>query len=239
MWKTDLYLYLLWQVKSASIDTTVRTQYRAPSWSWASVNAEVAFALSEKKENVDHRMLCDIVDISVTPMTADETGPLRNGYLRLRGPLRRFQFEQIKRVEDYRRPQHVLNFAFEQGLRTSFFLKITMYLDNPEVHRTTSSQGKSLDLPNPQRVYLMPIVESISTHTYGTSSTQYVNVYFLVLVRGEGENDLRYYKRLGLAVAEHCNSHTYATIFFGPNSAVVEEYKDDLQAAGGYTVTIL
>ncbi len=237
MWNNDLYLYLLWRVKSDSTNSTAPVQYRAPSWSWASVNAEVTFALSEKKDQKDHRMLCNILQASVITLTGDETGPLIGGHLRLRGPLRPFNFEQIKRITSYRTTEHILDFKYDTSLRVSLSIKITMYFDNPQFHRATALLGKSLDLENPKHTYLMPIVEA--TSVYSRVESKKVDVYFLILVRGDEGKGRWKYRRIGMAVARACDGGAYAKMFFGHYPDVDETFKDGLHAAGGYAITIL
>ena len=83
LWREHLALELLWVVdqrKGARVDT-----YRAPSWSWASVEGEIIWPW-----NIDHKdniVLISIVDARVTPLNQNNEGQVKFGCLALRGPI--------------------------------------------------------------------------------------------------------------------------------------------------------
>jgi hypothetical protein len=66
--------------------------YRAPSWSWASVDGHVITASKLRsgldEEVLDDEVLIDVSDVCVTPKFPDiEMGEIVGGYLRVRGSL--------------------------------------------------------------------------------------------------------------------------------------------------------
>ena len=91
MWRSRLLSRLLWlsdKYRRAFRPVT----YRAPSWSSASLEGSVSYINTRIKEDVASAKqefpMCEVVDVNVTPLDRDyPTGPLKGGYLRLRGPI--------------------------------------------------------------------------------------------------------------------------------------------------------
>ena len=84
LWSYQFEEQLLW---FAAGDGHRTTAYQAPSWSWASYNGEI------KIWNIcyeDRHLLAESLETYVEPI-ADAFGPVRNGYLKIRGPLCRAQ----------------------------------------------------------------------------------------------------------------------------------------------------
>jgi hypothetical protein len=87
-WERDLVRQLAWTGKGWSERPNA---YRAPSWSWASVDTSIRDFIglySEKKgRGRTWNALVDIVDVKVELETDDPMGQVRSGSLRLRGML--------------------------------------------------------------------------------------------------------------------------------------------------------
>ena len=89
LWRDDLLKQLLWQVESL-VETRrflageKRPEYRAPSWSWASIDASIVNR-PQLSPVIDH--MATIIEAHVTPVTEDITGQIVNGYIRLQAPL--------------------------------------------------------------------------------------------------------------------------------------------------------
>ena len=88
LWRDNLPEQLLWCVDfqddgKRSLAGEERPKYRAPSWSWASIEAPVVQLSLERR--VDH--MATIIEAHVTPLTEDATGQVVDGYVRLRAPL--------------------------------------------------------------------------------------------------------------------------------------------------------
>ena len=89
LWRDDLLEQLLWYVESydyakRSLAGEKRPEYRAPSWSWASIDAPIE---TGKLRFNDTYPMADIIEACVTPLTDDITGQIKGGYIRLRARL--------------------------------------------------------------------------------------------------------------------------------------------------------
>lgn len=100
LWGSFLPSQLLWNVESCrQIDNSPSarsSKYRAPSWSWASVDGVISpggFA--------DDGFLIDIVEVSITPATSDPTSIVKSGYLRIRGVLKELQLQRHEFLDNY------------------------------------------------------------------------------------------------------------------------------------------
>ena len=83
LWRDNLVEQLLWRVESYE-QAGKRPKYRAPSWSWASIDAPIV-PRPDLYPNVDH--MATIIEANVTPVTEDITGQIVDGYICLRGSL--------------------------------------------------------------------------------------------------------------------------------------------------------
>ena len=87
LWRKDLPIQLLWTVacfEPANFMPLPRPRiYRAPSWSWASVDGKIE-SYHYQYENYEG-ILVTILDAGVTPVGADSTGQIKDGYIRLNG----------------------------------------------------------------------------------------------------------------------------------------------------------
>jgi hypothetical protein len=83
MWRTELERNLLW-----SVDSTFRRprEYRAPSWSWASVEGRIKIPERRAKDKKD-KVEIEILYASTQKKSADEMGQVVGGALIVRGPL--------------------------------------------------------------------------------------------------------------------------------------------------------
>ena len=84
LWKCQLPLNLLWSKRSAG---TRALEYRAPSWSWASVEGEIHCHSSQDRAAVITDCAVRLLDCSVTTASQSPFGPVENASLQLTGPL--------------------------------------------------------------------------------------------------------------------------------------------------------
>ena len=89
LWRDDLLEQMLWHVDSNDAKRRFlagekRPEYRAPSWSWASMDAPIQ-PRANLFSNKHH--IATIIEARVTPVTDDITGQIKGGYIRLRAPL--------------------------------------------------------------------------------------------------------------------------------------------------------
>ncbi|KAH4038778.1 hypothetical protein HBH98_061620 [Parastagonospora nodorum] len=85
MWRRDLEIQLLWHRGEDPTSYTRPETYRAPSWSWASLDGSIVmnarhFDSSDLKAHIE-----DVVPVH---KTEDSTGQVRHGYLDLKGELK-------------------------------------------------------------------------------------------------------------------------------------------------------
>lgn len=88
LWTQDLLRSLLWKAERLVLHHTPNSRpssYRAPSWSWASINGNVRHITLQ----VEH-FYAEIIKCSVEPASdLDPFGSIRGGKLLIRGPLKR------------------------------------------------------------------------------------------------------------------------------------------------------
>ncbi|RYP86361.1 hypothetical protein DL769_000745 [Monosporascus sp. CRB-8-3] len=78
LWRTSMPRSLLWRVKGQGRRAH---KYRAPSWSWASLDGNIITPVGGPP------WYADVVDACVHPRGEDATGEVAGGHMRLRGPL--------------------------------------------------------------------------------------------------------------------------------------------------------
>jgi len=88
LWRKFLPSQLLWTVnhgRQSNHEPSLRPEvYRAPSWSWASVDGEISVGAT-----TENGILVEVLDAQTTPVTADPTGQISAGYIVLRGLLKK------------------------------------------------------------------------------------------------------------------------------------------------------
>lgn len=88
IWRRDLHIQLLWHTWKPGLDEGVQEphrpiHYRAPTWSWAAVDAAISFLDFAPDE--DYNFQLSILDVQLTHTSNDVTGPLTGGYMEIRG----------------------------------------------------------------------------------------------------------------------------------------------------------
>jgi hypothetical protein len=90
MWRQYLESQLLWTVdecRQINDEPSKRPiEYRAPSFSWASIDGMINTA-----EITDKGMLIEVQEVKLDYVTSDQTGLVKGGYLRLNGTLKRLK----------------------------------------------------------------------------------------------------------------------------------------------------
>jgi Heterokaryon incompatibility protein (HET) len=85
LWRDILPYQLMWTA-SAESPGSRPSRYRAPSWSWASLDGPVFTRIPFQSED-ESILLVNIISLEVTPVDSDRFGPIRDGFIRLQGPL--------------------------------------------------------------------------------------------------------------------------------------------------------
>lgn len=83
LWRSRMSRNLLWQISNPAKRPE---RYRAPSWSWASVDNASLFTYHEGYSWFPkrHRVLVSVIEATTTPLTSDDTGQLQGGSLTLK-----------------------------------------------------------------------------------------------------------------------------------------------------------
>ncbi|KXH61346.1 heterokaryon incompatibility protein [Colletotrichum nymphaeae SA-01] len=83
LWRSRMPRNLLWQVFEPA---NRPERYRAPSWSWASVDntSLCSYHKCYSDYSKPHRVLVSVVEAATTPLTSDDTGQLQGGSLTLK-----------------------------------------------------------------------------------------------------------------------------------------------------------
>jgi hypothetical protein len=96
LWQESLPMQLLWQTFYHYLSSTISRYetYVAPSWSWASINAEVDYEAApslstsrETREKYSHDILIEVIDVKTELAGPNLFGAVKSGYLNLRGRL--------------------------------------------------------------------------------------------------------------------------------------------------------
>ena len=86
LWEHHLAHDLLWEVRYPGIRAE---SYRAPSWSWASIDCHLEPNEKWRSGNKgDAQSICTVVKASVTPSTSNRFGRISSAFLRINGFLR-------------------------------------------------------------------------------------------------------------------------------------------------------
>jgi Heterokaryon incompatibility protein (HET) len=89
LWRNSFHHDLLWQSKIHDPDQLPwrPPEYRAPSWSWASVNCAVYVRANSEPEDFELKPAFDIIDVHTDAASEDGFGQVRGGSATLSGPL--------------------------------------------------------------------------------------------------------------------------------------------------------
>ena len=90
LWKHRLHIGLAWQI-SEKVRSTKATAYRAPSWSWASIDGPVSYDRSDGFTQSDDGFLessIDLLKTSVSLMGHDPFGPIEYAEMTVSGRLK-------------------------------------------------------------------------------------------------------------------------------------------------------
>ena len=91
LWRKQLPSALMWTTRNglqANGEITYRPEtYRAPSWSWASIEGAIQIFPEASPEEEQWVEFCQVLDAKTTPLGEDSTGQVCDGYIRVRGRL--------------------------------------------------------------------------------------------------------------------------------------------------------
>jgi len=98
LWEESLVIQLCWQAMLAPEGLLPRpSTYRAPSFSWASVDAIV-----EWPDDKEYKTFAEVVEISTSPITTDMYGAVNDGYMILKSLLKSLSLTPEKNGKGFR-----------------------------------------------------------------------------------------------------------------------------------------
>ncbi|RYP16163.1 hypothetical protein DL765_005300 [Monosporascus sp. GIB2] len=65
--------------------------YRAPSWSWASVDGKITYHYKRNYDRTGDTQLAFVEDAKVVTVDGSATGPVESGWIKIRGPLMEYE----------------------------------------------------------------------------------------------------------------------------------------------------
>ncbi|KAK3321519.1 heterokaryon incompatibility protein-domain-containing protein [Cercophora scortea] len=159
LWSDSLALDLLWlNADAIGPSRTLKSRpdgWRAPTWSWASLDAPVEFPF---KDSPAVEMHFEIKDVSCTPATDNETGQVSQGYLKLEGRTARGKIMATGSRE------HGIDVTLEVGevtCPTRMQSGNRLYLDNP----AEPLGADEVELPFTADVLCLSLATAIGSHT--------------------------------------------------------------------------
>ena len=229
LWGNDIFRGLLWH---ATGDIAEVSSYRAPSWSWASIDGRVSFLSSLK---VQWDTMAQIHEIKSTmrieTTDGEESGgeasgrEVPGGYIRITGLLLKLKIDKIpvnatsSMIRLQRRwdlsADDPLNIVFSPDEQIGTRADMMIQHSNPEFR-----QSKDL--------VIMPLVH----HTF---DKEWVAIYGLVLSLQPGRSG--YYKKVGVY---ETSRKTEGGMFWLQNPKPIESrYYQEFYGRAGCTITIL
>lgn len=101
LWRKTLHLQLLWSVESCMQENGLQSvkphPYRAPSWSWASVDANITWPYVSRI----NKPLVSVQEAIVQPVTDDPMGQIRGGHIKLRGRVVKADFRKGEQIHGW------------------------------------------------------------------------------------------------------------------------------------------
>lgn len=145
MWRGTLAQSLVWFVRRADQKSSSRPlPYRAPTWSWLSVDGSV---VAHGYAWTDDCLHVRVLEVDMDYLTPDKTGPIESGVMLLAGHLRQIQVLTNDKFDEYR-------FRFTMVLQNEILLNSHTYMDwFLDVHQSDFEESN-----NKRELYLMPCV---------------------------------------------------------------------------------
>lgn len=151
LWRKDIELQLLWCQQSPGKRLLSGSKYRAPSWSWASVNEQGFVYYHPRQEGVEYVYYAHFLSANVVPTGKEEFGELEGGELRmtysvmLAGQLKRIQGEEW------------------DGRDFSFY---EVEIDAPDGGKEKFRVYPDSNELDGRDIYLLPVLETLGTSKY-------------------------------------------------------------------------
>lgn len=92
LWRSSIMELLCWRRVTDNNAAEHRLPYRAPTWSWASVEGQVRFVhfSAQWQDCIWTKDLAEVLDATVTPLHGEDTGQVKDGHMTMKGRLHSF-----------------------------------------------------------------------------------------------------------------------------------------------------
>ncbi|EPE26446.1 hypothetical protein GLAREA_02359 [Glarea lozoyensis ATCC 20868] len=156
IWRSRIFTELLWHAETESFPETERPlRYRAPSWSWASIDAHITCHHALSPSDLRGQTCCTVLEAQVETLGHDTTGQVKGGFLRVSGVLRPCHFwTQPKDL----RPQVLLDTTdhIAEIVLTDFFpIILEAMFDHPS------------EIDDSIQLYCLPVLHSVRSNFRG------------------------------------------------------------------------
>ena len=115
LWREDLAQLLLWSLDPQIAPRPLPPQYRAPSWSWASLDGQVLMPISRSSKPPSLRVL----EASTKPSGLDPLGAVQSGHLKVSGLMLKIDYvldyNHFDRFVAYRRSRFPYDLEVKNG----------------------------------------------------------------------------------------------------------------------------
>ncbi|TVY45647.1 hypothetical protein LOCC1_G002705 [Lachnellula occidentalis] len=154
LWRKDIELQLLWCQQSPGRRLLSGSEYRAPSWSWASVDEKGFVYYSPKVEGTKYVYHAHVLDANVVPAGKELFGGLVGGELRMSYSV--MLAGEMNRIQG----------GYWDGMDLSYYeVDINSPGDNSDKKETFRIYPDSDELDG-RDVYLLPVLETLGTGKY-------------------------------------------------------------------------
>lgn len=190
LWREYLASQLLWRVdpvyeNGVFSNPSKRPKiYRAPSFSWAAIDAPQGITYGEitkdgkiTKDSTEYGMLIEVEEENIVTETNDKFGLVKSGYIKVSGVLRKIRMKKIKNA------RYAWNLEIRSTKQLDEFRNV--FLDSPESDQDIFGSEA--------HVYLLPARMDAKNYL----------ICLLLQLERKGNKETGYYKRIGLTKVPH------------------------------------
>ena len=228
LWRGNLHRELLWSraiLKTAKI--ALPLQYRAPTWSWASLDGAIDCLHKENNDEDVQQFHCSVLEASVIPLTDDITGPVGAGYLRVQGPLFVAQMDGTHWVVTTQKLKIQVTMDYvSPGYNVVEVSRLALVEPRRNAVTVSMSHKYEYQLEQTAQVFLFTVLEDMHSHSGQTFTAG------LILIPLAGERGR--YTRIGMF---ECHDEWQEMLHTNPEILPAQCYEES-DWSGKYTITI-
>lgn len=134
IWQEELAPLLLWSMDPQIVPKPLPPRYRAPSWSWASLDGNVIMPIARSSQPPSLKVL----EAETTPSGLDRLGAVKAGHLKVSGLMLKVEYipeySHFDRFVAYRRVRFPYDFQMKDGAGCKSFKVGECHLDRDDVY---------------------------------------------------------------------------------------------------------